>query len=543
MASSSSTDAATSSVVERVQNFVSENKKAILLTAVAAAIGAAGVAYYASTSRPRPPLGDVEKGDGSDASSSSGKKKKSKSGKKKKARRMTVGPFWRRGSPRNCWIACLRVSDDLDLELDAEELAALPEETRTKYAAAFKGKGNTAYTKRNFSEAADYYTKAINVTPKPEPVFYSNRAACYVNFNPPDHEKVVADCDEALKLDPNYVKALNRRAVGLEGLNRLEEALRDYTAATILDKFQNAATANAVERPPNKTSFAHLHLSLLCCIPTPPRTVLPVNPSQGDETLQMALGALAAANYPHALSLVNEAITQGISWDAGKAEAFTCAAPSNRHQHRPLVHPGPCQDCIRAHGAGRPGQGVRVLRRAIKQNANDPDIYYHRGQVLFIMSEFSQAAENYLKSTELDDVGRDGREHEDVQAPLTAFPQRSEPQNYYGELLLDQGRFQEAVEKFERAIEIEKTKPSPNVLALVNKGLALFQWKQDVGCRPSTEQDQERDGDFKKQAEIARTEPELINALTYQYATASQLEFLKNYPNMAAQLNALARGM
>jgi import receptor subunit TOM70 len=49
---------------------------------------------------------------------------------------------------------------------------------RAKYAAAFKTKGNAAYTKRNFTEAAEFYTKAIQVTPKPEPVFYSNRAAC-----------------------------------------------------------------------------------------------------------------------------------------------------------------------------------------------------------------------------------------------------------------------------------------------------------------------------------------------------------------------------
>jgi len=42
----------------------------------------------------------------------------------------------------------------------------------------------------------------------------------------PQHEKAVADCDEALKLDSRYVKALNRRATALEALERFEEALR-----------------------------------------------------------------------------------------------------------------------------------------------------------------------------------------------------------------------------------------------------------------------------------------------------------------------------
>lgn len=53
--------------------------------------------------------------------------------------------------------------------------------------------------------------------------------------------------------------------------------------------------------------------------------------------------------------------------------------------------------------------------------------------------------------------------------------------NYYGELLLDQQNFSEAVEKFDKAVEMEKSsKPMGiNVLPLINKALAIFQWKQD----------------------------------------------------------------
>jgi tetratricopeptide (TPR) repeat protein len=69
-----------------------------------------------------------------------------------------------------------------------------------------------------------------------------------MNMTPPKYELVVQDCDEALRADANYVKALNRRANALEALSRNEEALRDFTAATILDKFQNETAAQAVER-------------------------------------------------------------------------------------------------------------------------------------------------------------------------------------------------------------------------------------------------------------------------------------------------------
>lgn len=112
-------------------------------------------------------------------------------------------------------------------------------------ATKLKADGNAAYSKRKFTEAAKLYSRAIEVTAKPEPVFYSNRAACeccwrrlestcshfidaegYMNYEKPEYEKVVEDCDEALKLDSMYVKALNRRANALEYLGRLEEALR-----------------------------------------------------------------------------------------------------------------------------------------------------------------------------------------------------------------------------------------------------------------------------------------------------------------------------
>jgi len=97
---------------------------------------------------------------------------------------------------------------------------------RKSLAASLKQKGNDAYQARKFAKAAGLYTRAITVSAQPEPVFYSNRAACYVSMEPPQHEKVVADCDEALKLDSRYVKALNRRAAAQEALERYEEALR-----------------------------------------------------------------------------------------------------------------------------------------------------------------------------------------------------------------------------------------------------------------------------------------------------------------------------
>ena len=106
-----------------------------------------------------------------------------------------------------------------------------------------KKKGNDYYQREDFEQAAEFYTRAINVSPTEEPVYYSNRGACefsktcssdlalivnegYMNMKPPKFDLIIEDCDKAVALNKDYVKAINRRANALEALDRLEEALR-----------------------------------------------------------------------------------------------------------------------------------------------------------------------------------------------------------------------------------------------------------------------------------------------------------------------------
>jgi import receptor subunit TOM70 len=123
-----------------------------------------------------------------------------------------------------------------------------------------KKKGNDYYQKEHFEQAAEFYTRAINVSPTEEPVYYSNRGACecvriehpgrlltvnegYMNMKPPKFDLIIEDCDKAIALNKDYVKAINRRANALEALDRLEEALRgrfttfcDLASSNLLSK-------------------------------------------------------------------------------------------------------------------------------------------------------------------------------------------------------------------------------------------------------------------------------------------------------------------
>lgn len=126
--------------------------------------------------------------------------------------------------------------------LDADLLDFL--QTRKMYAGKLKAAGNKAYGSKDYNNAIDLYGKAILC--KPDPVYYSNRAACYNVMS--EWQKVVEDTTAALAMDNEYVKALNRRAIAYEHLEQFSEALLDFTASCIMDGFSNEVSRNSLER-------------------------------------------------------------------------------------------------------------------------------------------------------------------------------------------------------------------------------------------------------------------------------------------------------
>ena len=68
--------------------------------------------------------------------------------------------------------------------LNADDL-----QDRKDYAAKLKAAGNKAYGSKDYNRAIDLYGKAILC--KQDPVFYSNRAACYNAMS--EWDKVIED--------------------------------------------------------------------------------------------------------------------------------------------------------------------------------------------------------------------------------------------------------------------------------------------------------------------------------------------------------------
>lgn len=95
----------------------------------------------------------------------------------------------------------------------------------------FKAKGNDAFKAKNFKEAIDWYTKAIDLDPTSEnaAALYSNRAASWTSLN--DHTKALSDAELCIRVKPSWLKGHFRKAVALEALNRLDEAQKAYQEA------------------------------------------------------------------------------------------------------------------------------------------------------------------------------------------------------------------------------------------------------------------------------------------------------------------------
>lgn len=116
-----------------------------------------------------------------------------------------------------------------------------------------KETGNQNFSRKNYTQAIEHYTKGIELSESMTPtvksedlaVLYQNRAAANEALGSP--EKVIEDCSKAIELNKNYAKAYLRRARAFEKLQRYDEALVDAFCTNILEKFQNQNTIRMAE--------------------------------------------------------------------------------------------------------------------------------------------------------------------------------------------------------------------------------------------------------------------------------------------------------
>ncbi|XWS44563.1 hypothetical protein CRYUN_Cryun15aG0057200 [Craigia yunnanensis] len=94
-----------------------------------------------------------------------------------------------------------------------------------KMVAKARTRGNDFFTAGRYAEACSAYGEGLSYDSS-NSVLYCNRAVCWSKLGL--WEKSVEDCNQALKIQPNYIKALLRRAASNGKLGRWADAVRDY---------------------------------------------------------------------------------------------------------------------------------------------------------------------------------------------------------------------------------------------------------------------------------------------------------------------------
>ncbi|XP_005753294.2 tetratricopeptide repeat protein 1 isoform X2 [Pundamilia nyererei] len=127
----------------------------------------------------------------------------------------------------------------------------LKEESRRQQSISLKEAGNAHFKRGDWAEAGRNYTDALSVCPvcfsRERAVLFSNRAAARLHLDL--KEQAISDCSRAIALDPDYLRALLRRAELYEQTEKLDEALEDYQKVLERDPNNVAARQAAMRLP------------------------------------------------------------------------------------------------------------------------------------------------------------------------------------------------------------------------------------------------------------------------------------------------------
>ncbi|KAJ1732602.1 TOM (translocase of outer membrane) complex component [Coemansia sp. Benny D160-2] len=491
-------------------------------------------------------------------------------------------------------------------EMSDAQIAALSKDAAKKIAQTLKSRGNKFFQAKRYAKAIELYTQALRFDK--DPVFFSNRAACYAADN--EHEKVIEDCTEALKLEPQYVKALMRRAQAYESTSRFRDSLYDFTTACILEDFKNTLAATSAERVLKKLaetearervekrqprlpskSFITGYLNSFRSNGAEATAEEGAPLSKADTLYNEALELIAAQDYAKAIEAIDNAAQA-----AEEADATGVQHADDIYSLRGMFHflkssldqaladmdkaleinPSHVRTYLRKanlFSEKKDLDGVdRLLDRAAEAEPENAEVFFQKGQVRFLKQEFAEAAADYERAASLDPdfvypriqlgvvqfkIGKMQEAMATFDEAMKKFPTRSDLYNYYGEVLAEKGGTDSAITAFEKSIELDGSNPLP----YVNQAIAVFQANADTDksltlIRDALKVDSECElavaalsqiylqlGMFdesltmlRRAVDLAKSEEEMVSAITFRETTAAQYRFMKEHPELLSKM-------
>ena len=106
-----------------------------------------------------------------------------------------------------------------------------------------KIKGNELMKTKEYDEAIKHYTKSIRLD-EFEPTTYANRALAYIKNT--EYSKGLEDCNRAIDLKNDYIKAYYRRGICYMGVKKFREGMLDFLYV-LNDNPSNSDIMNKIE--------------------------------------------------------------------------------------------------------------------------------------------------------------------------------------------------------------------------------------------------------------------------------------------------------
>lgn len=398
--------------------------------------------------------------------------------------------------------------------------------TSYESAKAIKNEGNRHYGRGAYEKAIISYTEAISLYPPGHQdiaLAFANRAACYIQLG--KFEDVIHDCDEALKIQPLSLKAMERRAKAFESLGQLQESLIDYTASCVLDQFTTESLMKRTERILNELSGQLARNILSERIPELPssfsldefftgfpidETPIPngVDSSKDAKSYYLkGLTHLQQKQYDEAMKAFSNIFSLSLEipfeleshihhW-YGTFLFLSSQIPEAEHHLKRAIDAfkRDCKaeedQCLaqaiikHAYVLFEMGNVEGALNEVNQLKSTGPYISYHHGELLALAGDYSNAISQYDKCISLQPDFIQVYFHKTralvsqsslsdalqvIKQAYKKFPRNVDIINAYGEVLVFQQKEQEAATFFDKALNINPN--SPNVL--LNKAALLI---------------------------------------------------------------------
>ncbi|KAI5965122.1 TOM70 [Candida theae] len=497
-------------------SFFIKNKTAIIVTALAVSSAVGAYWFYSQSQATSSTSRDL--GDDSPTSGSSSKKNK-----KKKKSKGPSSPDPESSSPSSTHKKSPQypVNSKGLPDITSDVADKLSEQEKESWAVQLKEDGNTEFKNKKYETAIAYYTAALQL--KEDPIYYSNRSACYAALD--DHENVIKDTTAAIKLKPDYTKCILRRATSYEILERYEDAMFDLTALTIYGGFSNKSVEQILERVLRKHSIKIVDQKEKVLALPSAATIgsffgafadegelfgVDENSEGGGKFLYDALAKIKAntrEGYDEADTLINQAVS-ALEGDASKKDTYAIALEYASAFQFLKNDPTTAADLINKSISIQPRPRAYVYRALInadkssyeeamkdfalaeKLDPNSPDIFYHLGQLHYLTGNLANAETNFKKAKSLNPENvyayiqlacityKNGHQQEADEKFTEAklkFPTSPEIPNYYGEILADKGDVDGAIRQFDVSARLQEKldRFSVGALPLINKATVI----------------------------------------------------------------------